>query len=69
MATAAKDSGWKDPQNGSVRVEIFDQAYNLRWVRCGIYFATGGIRGCEDAGGGAGDQHHRHGATGGAGRR
>jgi cell division protein ZapA len=30
MATAAKDSGWKDPQNGSVRVEIFDQAYNLR---------------------------------------
>jgi cell division protein ZapA len=30
MATAAKDATWKDPQNGSVRVEIFDQAYNLR---------------------------------------
>jgi cell division protein ZapA len=30
MATAAKDSTLKDPQNGSVRVEIFDQAYNLR---------------------------------------
>lgn len=30
MATAAKDSTVKDAQNGSVRVEIFDQAYNLR---------------------------------------
>jgi cell division protein ZapA len=30
MATAAKDSTMKDAQNGSVRVEIFDQAYNLR---------------------------------------
>ena len=30
MATAAKDSTLKDAQNGSVRVEIFDQAYNLR---------------------------------------
>jgi cell division protein ZapA len=30
MATAAKDAAWKDAQNGSVRVEIFDQAYNLR---------------------------------------
>jgi cell division protein ZapA len=30
MATAAKDSTFKDAQNGSVRVEIFDQAYNLR---------------------------------------
>jgi cell division protein ZapA len=30
MATAVKDSVLKDPQNGSVRVEIFDQAYNLR---------------------------------------
>lgn len=30
MATAAKDSRLKDAQNGSVRVEIFDQAYNLR---------------------------------------
>jgi cell division protein ZapA len=30
MATAAKGSTLKDPQNGSVRVEIFDQAYNLR---------------------------------------
>ena len=30
MATAAKDSTLKDTQNGSVRVEIFDQAYNLR---------------------------------------
>jgi cell division protein ZapA len=29
MATA-KDSTLKDAQNGSVRVEIFDQAYNLR---------------------------------------
>jgi cell division protein ZapA len=30
MATATKDSTVKDAQNGSVRVEIFDQAYNLR---------------------------------------
>jgi cell division protein ZapA len=30
MATAAKNSTVKDAQNGSVRVEIFDQAYNLR---------------------------------------
>jgi cell division protein ZapA len=30
MATAAKDRVVKDAQNGSVRVEIFDQAYNLR---------------------------------------
>jgi cell division protein ZapA len=35
MATAAKDSALKgsalkDAQHGSVRVEIFDQAYNLR---------------------------------------
>lgn len=30
MATATKDSPVKDAQNGSVRVEIFDQAYNLR---------------------------------------
>ncbi|MFZ0419246.1 MAG: cell division protein ZapA [Candidatus Sulfotelmatobacter sp.] len=30
MATAAKDSTLKDAPNGSVRVEIFDQAYNLR---------------------------------------
>jgi cell division protein ZapA len=30
MATAAKDSAVKDAQNASVRVEIFDQAYNLR---------------------------------------
>ena len=30
MATAAKDSTLKDTQNASVRVEIFDQAYNLR---------------------------------------
>lgn len=34
MATAIKDStlkdAHKDAQNGSVRVEIFDQAYNLR---------------------------------------
>jgi cell division protein ZapA len=30
MATAAKDSTLKDAQNESVRVEIFDQAYNLR---------------------------------------
>jgi cell division protein ZapA len=30
MATAAKDSTLKDAQNGSVRVEIFDQGYNLR---------------------------------------
>lgn len=30
MASAAKDSTLKDAQNGSVRVEIFDQAYNLR---------------------------------------
>ena len=30
MATAAKDSTLKDAQNGSVRVEIFDQAYSLR---------------------------------------
>jgi cell division protein ZapA len=30
MATAAKDSTVKDAQNGSVRVEIFDQAYHLR---------------------------------------
>jgi cell division protein ZapA len=30
MATATKDSPVKDVQNGSVRVEIFDQAYNLR---------------------------------------
>jgi cell division protein ZapA len=30
MATAAKDQLVKDPQNSSVRVEIFDQAYNLR---------------------------------------
>ncbi len=30
MATATKDQLVKDPQNSSVRVEIFDQAYNLR---------------------------------------
>ena len=30
MATATKNSPVKDVQNGSVRVEIFDQAYNLR---------------------------------------
>jgi len=30
MATATKDSTLKDAQQGSVRVEIFDQAYNLR---------------------------------------
>jgi cell division protein ZapA len=30
MATAVKDATLKDAQNGSVRVEIFDQAYNLR---------------------------------------
>ena len=30
MATAAKDTILKDAQNGSVRVEIFDQAYSLR---------------------------------------
>src|SRR5271169_6398395 len=30
MATATKDSTVKDVQAGSVRVEIFDQAYNLR---------------------------------------
>ena len=30
MATATKDSPAQDSHNGSVRVEIFDQAYNLR---------------------------------------
>jgi cell division protein ZapA len=30
MATATKDQVMNDPQNSSVRVEIFDQAYNLR---------------------------------------
>jgi cell division protein ZapA len=30
MATATKESPVKDAQSGSVRVEIFDQAYNLR---------------------------------------
>ena len=30
MATATKDHEVKDAQNPSVRVEIFDQAYNLR---------------------------------------
>src|ERR1035437_4999316 len=30
MATANKGPVEKDPQNSSVRVEIFDQAYNLR---------------------------------------
>jgi cell division protein ZapA len=30
MATATKDTVVKDAQSGSVRVEIFDQAYNLR---------------------------------------
>jgi cell division protein ZapA len=30
MATAVKDTTLKDAQNTSVRVEIFDQAYNLR---------------------------------------
>ena len=30
MATATKDQLLKDPQNSAVRVEIFDQAYNLR---------------------------------------
>lgn len=30
MATATKDPVVKDAQNASVRVEIFDQAYNLR---------------------------------------
>jgi cell division protein ZapA len=30
MATATKDPVVKDTQNASVRVEIFDQAYNLR---------------------------------------
>jgi cell division protein ZapA len=30
MATAVKDQTVKDTQNAGVRVEIFDQAYNLR---------------------------------------
>ena len=30
MATATKQPPTKDPANGSVRVEIFDQVYNLR---------------------------------------
>ena len=30
MATATKSQAVKDAQNSSVRVEIFDQAYNLR---------------------------------------
>lgn len=30
MATAVKDQSVRDAQNASVRVEIFDQAYNLR---------------------------------------
>ena len=30
MATATKQQPVRDAQNGSVRVEIFDQAYNLR---------------------------------------
>lgn len=30
MATATKQSPMKDSANGSVRVEIFDQVYNLR---------------------------------------
>jgi len=30
MATATKQPLTKDPANGSVRVEIFDQVYNLR---------------------------------------
>ena len=30
MATATKNPAVKDTQNSSVRVEIFDQAYNLR---------------------------------------
>ena len=30
MATASKHPIVKSPANGSVRVEIFDQAYNLR---------------------------------------
>jgi cell division protein ZapA len=30
VATATKDQTVKDAQNASVRVEIFDQAYNLR---------------------------------------
>jgi cell division protein ZapA len=30
MASATKQTAVKDPANNSVRVEIFDQAYNLR---------------------------------------
>ena len=30
MASATKEHSVRDPQNSSVRVEIFDQAYNLR---------------------------------------
>ncbi|HVO63624.1 MAG TPA: cell division protein ZapA [Terriglobales bacterium] len=30
MATMPKEQPARDPQNNSVRVEIFDQAYNLR---------------------------------------
>jgi cell division protein ZapA len=30
MASASKEQHVRDPQNSSVRVEIFDQAYNLR---------------------------------------
>ena len=30
MATATKDQTIRDAQNSAVRVEIFDQAYNLR---------------------------------------
>ena len=30
MATASKHPPVKDPSNSAVRVEIFDQAYNLR---------------------------------------
>jgi len=54
MASATKQQPIKDASNSSVRVEIFDQAYNLRGS-AGIYSEAGGVRRFEDARGGGTD--------------
>ena len=60
MATATKNSPVKDAQNGSVRVEIFDQAYNLRGSEYRVHREAGGIRRFKDACSCRSHQHDRY---------
>ena len=50
MATATKHTAIKDPSNNAVRVEIFDQPYNLRGSDAGVHSQAGRVRGWQDAG-------------------